>query len=93
MEFYRAVVQVLLFFVSETWVLSTFTKNRLAGLHTVFMTGYGETGKEEFGRYLTPGGGREHVEGGRYPVCKDIHLQDTSGDWISGWPSGPYLKS
>ena len=36
-KFYRAVVQAIILYWSETWVLSVSTKNRIEGTHTEFL--------------------------------------------------------
>ena len=43
-------------------------------------------GEEEFGGVLGIGGGRENVEGGGYPGCKDLHRKCTSDSGIVGGP-------
>ena len=79
MDFYRAVVQAVLLFGAETWVLSVATEKRIAGVHTFFFAaGDGETGEEATGWDLAAGRGRERSEGGGDSGHTDIHQQAPS---------------
>ena len=67
--FYRAVVQALLLFGADTWVLSAATENSISGFHIFFAAGDGEMSEDKMGWDLAVGRSREHSEGGEDSRC------------------------
>ena len=73
-SFYRAVVQEIILYTSETWVLSVSMAKRIEGTHLEVMIMISGNREELLGdgTWEKPGG-RRHMRGSGNPVRSDLH--------------------